>query len=65
MYYLHFRPQQPGQINIGSGCVGCDACVSCCPQKALDATDGQVKLVGECNGCGDCVNGCPTETLKL
>jgi len=46
-------------------CIGCEACISICPNKALKMKDG-VALVMEpfCNGCGFCIYGCGEEAIR-
>ena len=47
-------------------CVGCDLCLSNCPQKAVIKEDKTYKSVDEkCIGCGICSAVCPREAWRM
>ncbi len=47
-------------------CIGCEACISICPNKALTMKEGVAKVIRPfCNGCGYCVYGCGEEAISV
>jgi pyruvate formate lyase activating enzyme len=59
--------RQPELVWLRERCLGCDLCLTVCPQEALgDAADGG-KVVDRqrCDGCGRCAERCPGEALNL
>ncbi|MCK4953127.1 Coenzyme F420 hydrogenase/dehydrogenase, beta subunit C-terminal domain [Candidatus Bathyarchaeota archaeon] len=44
-------------------CMGCAACVVCCPLNSLEYVEGKPKLVGKCTACGICAQLCPQYAL--
>ena len=47
-------------------CVGCEACVSACPNEAISMQDGVAHVdEGACIDCGICVDECPNEAISL
>lgn len=51
---------------VGSGCVGCGACLATCPEHAIrpGAAVPLVILAARCSGCGECVEICPVDTIQ-
>jgi len=58
---------QPELIWIRERCLGCDLCLTVCPQEALRGTGDGGKAVdrGRCDRCGRCAERCPGEALNL
>ncbi len=47
-------------------CVGCGACISVCPNNAIQLIDGKVLRDREhCTVCGSCVNACPNNVREI
>jgi len=49
-------------------CVGCQACVKCCPFGAIDYLEQEAKCEvnqATCKGCGTCAATCPSEAITL
>ena len=48
------------------GCVGCAACIRCCPTMATHMTGGHALIEkSKCIGCGKCIIACPERTIKI
>lgn len=46
-------------------CLGCETCLSACPEGALHRQDGQLVILREnCTGCGACATACPANALE-
>jgi len=52
---------------IENRCIGCDICLSVCPQSALSRLpDGGIKVDRTlCQGCGTCAAECPANAMEL
>lgn len=49
-----------------AGCIGCTACVSVCPTKAITMVEGKAIInPTECIGCGVCATVCPTKAISV
>ena len=49
-------------------CVGCEACVSACPESVLEMNNDSkavLKDANKCNSCGTCADSCPSEAIKM
>lgn len=47
-------------------CTHCDACVTYCPDLAVQPLDGGYRVLTDyCKGCGLCVNECPSGSMKM
>ena len=48
-------------------CIGCDICLSTCPNSALSRLpDGTIHIEREiCQGCGACASECPAKAMEL
>ncbi|CAL6020625.1 4Fe-4S_dicluster domain-containing protein [Hexamita inflata] len=48
-------------------CIGCGACLSSCPQEALEFNgDGKSALItpNKCDGQGMCIDACPVQAIS-
>lgn len=45
-------------------CLKCFACVSVCPNGALEEKDGNLVVNEKCTDCGDCIDACPASSIK-
>ncbi len=46
-------------------CGYCGACVSVCPNDALDLVEAFIEVDGKCKNCGICTRICPMGALAL
>jgi pyruvate formate lyase activating enzyme len=47
-------------------CIGCDTCLSVCPNHCLVRTDSGLSIDrSRCEGCGKCAEACPAGALEL
>ena len=47
-------------------CIGCEACVRSCPNKAISVTEDSLTTdMGLCDGCGICEDVCPSGAREL
>jgi pyruvate formate lyase activating enzyme len=47
-------------------CLGCDTCLSVCPDHCLARTDGGLTIDRiHCQGCGKCAEACPAGAIEL
>jgi len=46
-------------------CFRCAACVSVCPEDAVDVTEFDVEVSKSCNDCGVCERICPVGAIIL
>lgn len=44
-------------------CIGCSACVSCCPFGAIVMEDDKACITAACTMCGACVDVCPVTAI--
>ena len=51
---------------VENRCIGCEICLSVCPNSALTRLpDGQIRVDRErCQGCGTCAAECPTNAME-
>jgi len=61
---IHTYPQMHW---VENRCIGCETCLSVCPNGALSRLeDGQINIDWDlCRGCGQCAAACPTNALEL
>ncbi len=54
-------------VKVSPACMGCQACISACPQEALYMDDNGVcqVIADKCTECGQCVDVCPVSALEL
>lgn len=54
-------------VNIDSSCIGCEICISTCPENALYMGDDGLAHVNadKCTSCGECVEVCPVGAMSL
>jgi len=52
---------------VETRCIGCDICISTCPNNALTRLpDGSIDINRKrCQGCGACAEKCPTNAMEL
>jgi len=51
---------------IANRCIGCDSCLSACPNGALSR--GETALIRDrslCSACGECVRACPSGAMEM
>lgn len=50
---------------VGTGCTGCGACISVCPQRCIN-TSGTTALIDQhrCLHCGRCAEVCPRQAIE-
>jgi pyruvate formate lyase activating enzyme len=47
-------------------CLGCDTCLSACPDHCLTRTDAGLSIDrSHCKGCGQCAEACPAGAIEL
>jgi pyruvate formate lyase activating enzyme len=47
-------------------CLGCDTCLSACPNHCLTRTDAGLSIDrDQCEGCGQCAEACPSGAFEL
>jgi len=47
-------------------CLGCDTCLSVCPNHCLTRTDAGLSIDrAQCQGCGNCAEACPAGAIEL
>ena len=44
-------------------CIGCAACVSTCPEEAIEPSDAVYAINDKCTDCASCVESCPVECI--
>ena len=50
---------------ISDECIMCGACVSACPEEAIEEGDPKYVIDPEkCTDCGTCVDECPSEAIS-
>lgn len=49
---------------ITDDCVGCESCVSECPNKAIASASGKCQIISsKCDGCAKCAEICPVSAI--
>ena len=57
-------PCNPVKLYYREKCIGCQSCVSACPQGALSLTqDGISRDDTKCTDCGACMEACPAKAM--
>ena len=46
-------------------CTGCEACISVCPEGAIELKDDKAFITERCTGSEACVDECPVEAITL
>ena len=60
------RPAKPVLLHDHKKCVGCGACITCCPNAAISLSGGKAVVDRSlCRGCGNCVDICPVGANAL
>ena len=55
---------KPKGFLVGEDCIGCETCVSVCPQRAIDMQDGKAFIRQQnCLHCGNCFENCPVQAI--
>jgi pyruvate formate lyase activating enzyme len=59
--------REPELVWIRERCLGCDLCLTVCPQHALGGTEEGGRTIDRerCDRCGQCAERCPGEALNL
>ncbi|MGL4853337.1 MAG: glycyl-radical enzyme activating protein [Phocaeicola sp.] len=56
----------PERMYTYKRCIGCNYCVICCPEQALELTPSGIKSDRKrCTLCGKCTEVCPTKAMEL
>lgn len=51
---------------IASRCIGCDICISECPERAIAKNESGITIDrNKCTGCGTCTKECPSTAMEL
>jgi len=53
------------EIQVGSNCVGCEACSKVCFVDAIKIVEGKAQINDNCRGCGRCVEVCPNHAISI
>ncbi len=63
----HTQSKTADLLYTASRCVGSDACVAICPEKALQRSEGEPLQIDRelCNACGLCIDACNTRALEI
>src|SRR5690606_23296451 len=50
-----------------AACTGCGACITGCPEGAIQLIDGKARLVSDlfCDGLGACIGTCPEGAISI
>ena len=55
---------KPKGFIVTEYCIGCETCVSVCPQRAIDMQDGRANIRQQnCLHCGNCFENCPVQAI--
>ena len=55
---------KPKGFLVGEDCIGCETCVSVCPQRAIDMQDSKAFIRQQnCLHCGNCFENCPVQAI--
>lgn len=55
---------KPKGFIVTEDCIGCETCVSVCPQRAIDMQDGRANIRQQnCLHCGNCFENCPVQAI--
>ena len=55
---------KPKGFEVGKDCIGCETCVSVCPQRAIDMQDSKAFIRQQnCLHCGNCFENCPVQAI--
>ena len=56
---------KPKGFIVGDGCIGCETCVSVCPQRAVSMDNGVAYIRQQnCLHCGNCFENCPADAIS-
>lgn len=56
---------KPKGFIVGEECIGCETCVTVCPQRAINMTGGRALIHQQnCLHCGNCFENCPVQAIK-
>ena len=56
---------QPQVLYKKTKCIGCQTCVSVCPQQLLRLTPDGIVMENSCSVCSRCAEECPTTALEM
>lgn len=55
----------PKGFIVGEDCIGCETCVSVCPQRAIDMQEGKAFIRQQnCLHCGNCFENCLVQVIR-
>lgn len=52
-------------VILPNECTGCEECLDCCPENAIDGKKGYIHMIDEavCDKCGKCLEVCPEKAI--
>lgn len=53
---------------IPDSCVGCESCVTACPESCLEMNSDNIASMtkpDKCTSCESCFQACPSEAIKM
>ncbi len=65
--WCHNPESKKARIEIGFNaekCIGCDSCISVCPEKALNRSEPSFIMRNKCNLCLKCIQVCPSNAIS-
>jgi ferredoxin/flavodoxin len=65
MFYRQRIERFYNDVRINANCIGCGACVACCPLRNLELKEGRAVQKGRCTQCYRCANLCPSCAITL